>query len=1272
MNTQATLAGNEVKPGLSDQYRAKVWQPLLLFILFTFAITLASYAVFQRHKENIKIDKQNELGGIAELKAGQITHWMEERRNDAQALKNDPLFLAEAGRWLQQGGPAGEAKTKLIERLSSLQQAYADYGYSSIALLDNHAIPRLSSSADNDPTHERENGRVLESMRSGQVIFSDIHRKKRGTAEVLEMDLVAPLFVGKGKQAHAIGAVLFHIDPQHFLFPLIQRWPTRSPSAENLLVRRDGDEVVFLNELRHRKNTPLAMRFPLDQQQLPAAIAVMGQEGLVEGVDYRGVPVVGVLNKVAGTSWFMVSKIDQAEIYAPINQLANWMMALMLALVGTGGGIALFWRQKEKRQYESELQRQALAKHLSSLAKYANDIILLLDSTGKIVDFNDRALEAYGYSAEDFSTLNISDLRAIDFTPSYTDRLEEINRAESLRFESVHVRRNGEHFPIESSVRAVNIDGKRFHQAIIRDITERMQAKEELTRQKDFIRQVIDSSPNLIFVRDTEGKFLLANEAMAKSYGQTTENIVGKYNWELAGNKEQIAEYDRANREVLENRQEQVALEPGVLADGKSHWFQTIREPLLQSDGSASVLTIAMDITELKETEELLQINNRALRLLSACNMALVHIAEEGRLLTEVCKLIVETGGYRMAWIGLAEHDPEKNVRPVARYGSDDGYLDSANISWADTERGRGPIGIAIRTGITQINQNFLTNPLLALWREAALARGFQSSIALPLRSGIQTFGTLAIYSATPCSFSTDEVILLEELADNLAWGITALRIRTEHEQAIEMLRKSEEHFRFLTENATDMTYLISLPDGHYDYVSPSSDRLTGYTPEEFYNSPKLMETIIHPDWHAYCEEQWGKFLMGEIPAYFEFQIIHKSGETRWIHQRNAPIWGDDESKALVAIQGVVTDITEQKQATEQRQQQKTFLQQIIDTDPNLIYVKDAAGKFLMVNQAMADFYCMEMQKMIGKSDVETYPEQKGISGYLESNTEALTGEHEVILAESSLMPDDKQRWYLTIKKPLMQADGSVSVLGIAVDITAHKLSEIKLARSYRKLQQLSLHLENIRAEERARIALNLHDEMGATLVAIKMSIAWLALKLPAGMPEFANEMDHLTELVSAGIQTMRQTVTQLNPGRLDDVGLVDAIRDYVNKFRQHTEIECMLTLPKDELALDANQSATIFRIVQEALNNVIKHAKASEVHIILKKRGKSLLLTVEDNGIGLNQGEHKEESFGLLGIRERALMVGGKARIKSQPGKGTQVSASIPLPAGNNPLDTV
>lgn len=179
---------------------------------------------------------------------------------------------------------------------------------------------------------------------------------------------------------------------------------------------------------------------------------------------------------------------------------------------------------------------------------------------------------------------------------------------------------------------------------------------------------------------------------------------------------------------------------------------------------------------------------NRALRLLSDCNAALVHAEEEYPLLVEVCRLVVKTGGYRMAWVGYAEHDPAKTVRPIAQDGYEAGYLDTVDITWADTERGRGPTGTAIRTGHTDVNQSVLTNPRMAPWRDAAVARGYQSSIALPLVNEGVTLGALTIYSADPDAFNQDEVHLLEEMADDLAYGIVTLRTRTERAAAEEKI----------------------------------------------------------------------------------------------------------------------------------------------------------------------------------------------------------------------------------------------------------------------------------------------------------------------------------------------------------------------------------------------------------------------------------------------------------------------------------------------------
>jgi signal transduction histidine kinase/ActR/RegA family two-component response regulator len=192
------------------------------------------------------------------------------------------------------------------------------------------------------------------------------------------------------------------------------------------------------------------------------------------------------------------------------------------------------------------------------------------------------------------------------------------------------------------------------------------------------------------------------------------------------------------------------------------------------------------ELIERERAEEALRGVNRALRVLSECNQAVIRATEEFGLLDEICQLIIEVGGYRLAWVGFAEQDEGKTVRPMARAGSEDGYLQMVNITWADTKRGRGPTGTAIRTGEPVIARNILTDPRMAPWRTAATRRGYASSIALPLVAKGQAFGALSIFAAEPDAFDTEEVRLLTELADNLAYGIDALRTRAERQRAEE------------------------------------------------------------------------------------------------------------------------------------------------------------------------------------------------------------------------------------------------------------------------------------------------------------------------------------------------------------------------------------------------------------------------------------------------------------------------------------------------------
>jgi signal transduction histidine kinase len=204
-----------------------------------------------------------------------------------------------------------------------------------------------------------------------------------------------------------------------------------------------------------------------------------------------------------------------------------------------------------------------------------------------------------------------------------------------------------------------------------------------------------------------------------------------------------------------------------------------------------SLRIYACDITGRKIEEELLYKLNSIFKARSDSNFALTRVTDEPTYLHEICKIIVKHCGHAMVWIGFAEDDEGRTVRPVAYEGFEEGYLDTLKITWADTERGRGPTGTAIRAGKPTVCRNMLTDPTFRPWREEAIKRGYASSVVLPLLADGKTFGAITIYSRQPDSFFEDEVSLLMELANDIAHGVMTLRLRAAHARAEEEVRRS-------------------------------------------------------------------------------------------------------------------------------------------------------------------------------------------------------------------------------------------------------------------------------------------------------------------------------------------------------------------------------------------------------------------------------------------------------------------------------------------------
>ena len=237
-----------------------------------------------------------------------------------------------------------------------------------------------------------------------------------------------------------------------------------------------------------------------------------------------------------------------------------------------------------------------------------------------------------------------------------------------------------------------------------------------------------------------------------------------------------------------------------IRPDGSIRFVQSMAEAIRNTDGTLVRFSGALlDVTERKQAEDKLARLNRTLQTLYQCNQALVHATDEYELLQAACRILVDAGGLRMAWVGYRELDLEKSIRPVAQAGYDEGYVESVKATWEDTERGHGPAGTAIRTGKPTWTKNIETDPSIAPWRAEALKRGYCSNISLPLMSDGKPFGALTLYAEEPDAFNERAIEQFTELADNLAYGVMALRTREERSRAERALHEAQAELAHVT-----------------------------------------------------------------------------------------------------------------------------------------------------------------------------------------------------------------------------------------------------------------------------------------------------------------------------------------------------------------------------------------------------------------------------------------------------------------------------------------
>ncbi len=456
------------------------WNFVLIYFFLVIGIAIAGYLYYQNERAHIVEEKTHELSAIADLKVKQIQKWRIERLSDARFLFATHSLAKQTEEFSAQP-TSSERKQDVFDWMSAM---YHNQNYESMSLYssDGNLLLKLPTTQSEPQAHVAS---LLDSARAMKnLLFSDFHFHPHGEPRLA---IIVPLFRSHNPESSFVGSVVLEINPFAFLYPLIQTWPTASRTSETLILRQDGDSILFLNELRHKQNTALQFRLPFDDSMLPAAQAAHGVEGIFEGIDYRGREVLSATRTIEDSPWFLVAKVDREELFSLLNLRAIFVTVITtLLMLFAGALLAFIWRHQRagfyRELYNAETERAALLQHFEYLTKYANDIILLVDEQYNIIEANDRALEAYRYSREELLKKNIRDLRTHEAFQKLETQLKQLEATKGLIYETVHRRKDGSTFPVEVSNRSISINGKTYYQGILRDITERKKAEARIIK----------------------------------------------------------------------------------------------------------------------------------------------------------------------------------------------------------------------------------------------------------------------------------------------------------------------------------------------------------------------------------------------------------------------------------------------------------------------------------------------------------------------------------------------------------------------------------------------------------------------------------------------------------------------------------------------------------------------------------------------------------------------------------------------------------------------
>ena len=480
----------------------------------------------------------------------------------------------------------------------------------------------------------------------------------------------------------------------------------------------------------------------------------------------------------------------------------------------------------------------------------------------------------------------------------------------------------------------------------------------------------------------------------------------------------------------------------------------------------------------------------------------------------------------------------------------------------------------------------------------------------------------------------------------------------TERRHSQEALAESEERYRRLVEQSPDA--ILVHAGGKVMYANPAAVLLAGATRTEELLGKSFLD-FVHPDSRAIVIERVGELAGGIDVPLIEEKLIRLDGTILNCEVNSIPTTYGGMSGAQV----VIRDVSGRKRAEGALRESEERYRDLVEHSLDLICTHDMDGKLLSVNPAATKLTGYSEHELVGGNlrGFLTPVGKRLFNNYLSRILK--TG------SDSGLLPvvtknGEERVWeyFNTLRTVGVPAP---IIRGLARDVTERKRAEKSLLRSEEQLHQLAGHLQNVREEERKHLSQEFHDQLGQTLTALKMDLTLLQREMSDTTKDFSRvalseKIRSMQGLIDNGTNAIRETMSQLRPELLDQLGLVAALEWEVEKFEERSRVKCHFSSGFGELPLDPEKSIALFRIFQEAMTNVARHADATAVDISVRREDRRVVLEIRDNGIGIEpNAESKAHSFGLIGMRERTILLGGTLEVKGVKGEGTTIIVRMP-----------